>query len=75
MALVENGARRVALSEHVTVSVVPLVEVMSVAAVEALHHRGQVVGRPLEEQVVVRSHQAVREALDTEARREPSDEP
>jgi hypothetical protein len=59
-------------SEHMAVAVMAPVEALGVDAVQVLHPRGQSLGGRLEDEVVVRAHQAERMAIPPVA---PDDEP
>lgn len=58
MLVVADDPRREARSEDVPVAVVPPVEALSVLAVEVLHAVGEPLDRRLDDQVVVRAHEA-----------------
>jgi len=55
-----------ALLEEVALPAVPAVEPLRVQAVQAVHHRRQLLARSLDDEVVVRAHQAPREQADAE---------
>jgi hypothetical protein len=59
VSLVPDDPRSEAALEHVPAAAVTLVEELRVAAVQPLHARGEVLCRRLEDEVVVRVHQAV----------------
>jgi hypothetical protein len=46
--------------EHVPAAAMALVEELRIAAVQTLHARGEVLGRRLDDEVVVRAHEAIR---------------
>jgi len=51
------------------------IESLRVQAVQAVHHRGQLLARRLDDEVVVRAHQAPREQADAEQSRRLLEEP
>ena len=59
MTLVADEPRSEAALEYMAAAAVALVEQLRVAAVQPLHARGEVRGRRLDDEVVVRVHQAV----------------
>jgi hypothetical protein len=56
--LVLDDARREAIAEHVAVTAVAVVVGARVALVEAFHAGGEIRLRPVEDEVVVRAHEA-----------------
>ncbi len=71
MLLVEDCPGRVPLPEDVAVPPVAEVEVVGVRTVEAPHQIGERICRAVQEEVVVRPHQAVGEAIQPEADVQP----
>ena len=66
MVVVADHVRGEAVAEDVPAALVPEVDVMRVTAVEAVHRHRELGLGAREEQVVVRAHQAVADALDPE---------
>jgi hypothetical protein len=66
MRVVADHVRGEAIAEDVTRALVPRVEVVGVPAVQPVHGAGEILTRCPQQQVVVRSHQAVAEAVHVE---------
>lgn len=74
MVVVFDDVRGEAVAEDVSAALVPEVEVTCVAAVQPVHPLGEIGLGAAEQQVVVRAHQAVAEALDPELQERPAEQ-